>query len=207
MAQVLNPGQSEEIFEGLIQGLLDRGFGCCSNFLDESVILGLRTQLLHHLSAGTMKPAGVGRSFDYQKNAEVRGDVIQWIDERSDVLAEQQFVARVNGFVNYLNTTCFTNITSFEFHYAYYAPGSFYKRHLDQFKTNKGRKFSLVLYLNEDWKPSDGGHLSLYLKHNERVDEIPTAGKVVFFRSDEIKHEVWPSHNRFRLSIAGRLKG
>lgn len=93
-----------------------------------------------------------------------------------------------------------------EFHYARYDLGSFYKRHLDQFKSHRGRKYSLVIYLNEEWKEEDGGNLRLYLE-NDRVEDVyPVGGRAVFFKSDELEHEVMPAPERSRLSVAGWLK-
>ncbi len=111
---------------------------------------------------------------------------------------------QVNSLIAYLNVTCYTGINDVEFHYAYYARGSFYKRHLDQFKTDSGRKFSLVTYLNDNWQPEDGGALVLYVDEKP-ITLYPNAGRTVFFKSELVEHEVKPS-NRDRLSIAGWLK-
>jgi len=77
---------------------------------------------------------------------------------------------------------------------------------LDQFKSEKGRKFSIVLYLNHDWKAEDGGTLSLYPTKGDQREISPLEGRIVFFRSDEMEHEVYPSFTRERNSIAGWLK-
>jgi SM-20-related protein len=192
-------------YETLINGLIDQGFGSCDAFLDHPTLQGLRSKLLRYHHEGAMHPAGVGRNFDYQKNAEIRGDVIRWIDHGTDDPCEKSFLSRVNEFIHHLNTTCFTGINGYEFHYAYYESGSFYKRHLDRFKNDRGRQFSFVLYLNEGWQEENNGRLSLYLE-NEEISIYPMEGKVVFFRSDQTEHEVHPSLGRPRLSIAGWLK-
>jgi len=48
---------------------------------------------------------------------------------------ENDFLDQIDDFIKYLNRSCFAGITSYEFHYSLYEIGSFYKRHLDQFKT------------------------------------------------------------------------
>jgi len=194
-----------ERYETLINGLIDRGFGSCDAFLDGPTLQGLRSRLLRYHREGAMYAAGVGKNFDYQKNAEIRGDVIRWIDHETDDPGEKSFLSGVNEFISHLNATCYTGINGYEFHYAYYESGSFYKRHLDRFKNDRGRQFSFVLYLNEGWQEENNGRLSLYLE-NEEVNIYPTEGKVVFFRSDQTEHEVNPSSGRPRLSIAGWLK-
>jgi SM-20-related protein len=82
-----------------------------------------------------------------------------------------------------------------------YPVGSFYKRHLDQFKQDDHRKLSLICYLNEDWKETHGGQLRMHLPLG-MVDVLPIGGKLVCFRSDMIEHEVLPA-TRERYSLTG----
>lgn len=185
--------------------MIDREYGICDDFLDEKLLNGLRENLRTFHTNGAMHPAGIGRHFDFKKNLDVRGDVIRWFEEDSTDEYEVQFLEKIKQFIHYLNTTCYTQINQFEFHYAYYEAGSFYKRHLDQFKSHRGRKFSLVIYLNENWLDSDGGNLSLYLDDREE-NVFPIGGRAVFFKSDELEHEVKQSPIRPRISIAGWLK-
>lgn len=51
---------------------------------------------------------------------------------------------------------------SFESHFAHYAPGAFYKTHVDAFKGQANRVLSVVYYLNEAWGAKDGGEMVLY---------------------------------------------
>jgi len=206
MANPLCIAQEEEQFESLIQGLIEKGFGQCDLFLEAKVIAGLREELLRQREAGNMHSARIGRKFDLQRKTLIRGDVIHWIDRASTHPLERILLDKVDRFIAYLNHTCFTGINDYEFHYAYYERNSFYKRHLDQFQSDRGRKFSLVLYLNENWEAFDGGQLTLYLPGELELKIDPVGGRLVFFRSDEIEHEVSPSLLRFRLSIAGWLK-
>ena len=199
-------GCQQEEFESLIQGLLEKGYGSLDGFIDAGTVAGLRSNLMRFRREGRMQPAGVGRMFDYQKNTTVRGDVIRWIEKESGNRYERQLLNKIEAFIRYLNQTCYSGITDYEFHYAYYEQNTFYKRHLDQFKSNRGRKYSLVMYLNKDWKPENGGKLTLFLDNGTMEELYPLAGRAVFFRSDEIEHEVSPSINRFRISIAGWLK-
>jgi SM-20-related protein len=192
-------------FEILIEGLINNGVGSCDLFFEPDTVKGLRANLLRHFCKGEMRPAGVGKNFDHTKNAAIRGDLIRWLDNASTDPVEMIFLDKVRQFYAYLNATCYTGINDFEFHYALYDVGSFYKRHLDQFRSDKGRLLSFVLYLNEDWSDRDGGSISLYLEEGE-MTLFPIEGRVVFFKSDKTEHEVHPSMNRPRLSIAGWLK-
>lgn len=198
--------RQEETFETLIQGLIDRGYGNLDGFLDHLTVAGLRRNLLTCKRQGKMHPAGIGRNFDYQKNTAIRGDVIRWIDNDSTNRHERTLMQKIGDFAHYLNSTCYAGINDFEFHYAYYEENTFYKRHLDQFKSNSGRKYSLVIYLNRDWKPTHGGKLTLFLSDGTTEELLPLAGRAVFFQSDKTEHEVSPSIGRYRISIAGWLK-
>ena len=109
----------------------------------------------------------------------------------------------MNAFVQHLNRYYYTGIRSFEFHYARYDVGSFYKKHIDQFRTDSGRKFSMITYLNDDWRDHDGGELVLYQQEEKKV--IPQGGSTVIFKADELPHEVLPA-KRVRRSITGWLK-
>ena len=197
--------QDEEQFESLIVGLINEQFGLCHDFIDEKQASGLRNNLLRLRENGEMQPAGIGKSTSYAKNTKVRGDVIKWIEPNSQDEHERLFLDKMEAFITYLNRSCYAGISNYEFHYAYYEQGSFYKRHLDQFKIDNGRKYSFVLYLNEDWLETDGGNLVLYLEEGEKR-VYPFGGSAVFFKSDVVEHEVKMSETRARMSIAGWMK-
>lgn len=192
-------------FNHLVDGLADRGCGIADAIFPAEIIQGLRRNLADYYERDQMHPAGVGKKFDYQRNAEVRGDVIRWLEKDSKDPSERYFLDTVTAFGQHVNATCFTSINDLEFHYAYYQEGSFFKRHIDQFRSDRGRVLSFVLYLNENWKESEGGKLSLYLPEGE-LSLYPEEGRVVTFRSDQVEHEVHPSIGRGRMSIAGWLK-
>lgn len=164
--------------------------------------------MLRYYEANQMAPAGTGKDHLFDLNTRIRGDCIRWIDNTSTVPVERAFLERVDEFVAYLNRTCFTAINDYEFHYALYEPGQVYVRHVDQFKQDSGRQFSLITYLNPGWADENGGQLLLYMPSDagERAISIaPHMGTSVFFRSHEIEHEVRPAHLP-RLSITGWLK-
>ena len=190
-------------FESLIEGVLNHNYGSISPFIDEELSSALRSRFREVYDLGEMKRAGIGNREILHQNNEVRTDEIFWL-EKGHHPAEQAFLERVEALMEYLNRTCYTGLNACEFHFARYAPGSFYKRHLDQFKSDKGRQFSLICYLNEHWTEDDGGQLVLYLPDQEK-SILPETGRAAFFKSDEIEHEVLVA-NRERLSIAGWLK-
>ena len=194
----------EERFESIIQNLIDHQLGQQNGFLNRDLVKSLRINLETYFLQNQMHEAGIGKNEQFDKNRLIRGDSIRWIDDVPENPAEKELLEIVQCFVDYLNKTCFTVIDSFEFHYARYDVGSFYKRHRDQFQSDSGRKFSLVFYLNEDWKESYGGQLAVYLP-NQTEMVFPVGGRAVFFKADEIDHEVNVA-TQVRYSIAGWLK-
>lgn len=199
---ILEQGQ----FEGLIQGLIENEYGFCDDFVSPSTVLGLLENMQSLKDSGLLKESGVGNKENFRQDKTIRGDKINWIEAQSLNPHEAVYLRKIQSFIGHLNQTCFTALKSFESHYALYEKNQFYRRHLDQFQTEKGRKYSVVLYLNQDWKEEDGGTLSLYPAGKAPVTITPTAGRMVFFRSDTMEHEVHASTTRSRSSIAGWLK-
>ncbi len=194
----------ERFFERIISSFLDTKVGLVDDFLNEDLSSKLKENLLSLLLSKQFKAAGIGNNSKFITSKSIRSDVIYWLDRKHDNIHENSFFDQMDEFVKYLNLTCYAGITGYEFHYAYYEKGSSYKRHLDQFKDNQSRAYSMIMYLNSEWIPTDGGELCIY---HENVSQIisPLNGKCVFFKSSELEHEVLLSHKP-RMSITGWLK-
>ncbi len=151
-----------------------------------------------------MVVAGTGNDGKLTHDNKVRGDSIYWLDRKHEDVYENEFFDQIDDFIKYLNRSCFAGITNYEFHYSLYETGSFYQKHLDQFQDNSSRKYSMISYLNTDWQAIDGGELLIYQSYNNKKI-TPTQGKTVFFKSNELQHEVLVTKER-RMSITGWLK-
>ena len=189
----------EEKYEHIIQELMEADYGVLDNFLEEKDVRHLRDDLYQKRDQELFRRAGIGKEVDYQENKEIRGDSILWLDEKKE--ETRPYFNTIDQFVKYLNYTCYTGIRSYEFHYAVYPPGTYYQRHLDIFRNDDSRKFSVVFYLNEGWKPEDGGVLRIY-KDEKQIDIKPVWNRLVCFASDKLEHEVLPT-TKERLSITG----
>ena len=191
-------------FNALIDGFIDDGVGLTSGFLTPRLAAQLRDNLLRFNAADTLLAAGTGNKSGVTHDQAVRRDKIRWLDLVHGDPHEAAFFAVMDAFVTHLNATCYTGITGYEFHYALYETGSFYKKHLDQFSNDSRRKYSMILYLTPDWHSGDGGELCIHtvagLRHIAPID-----GNGVFFRSNELEHEVLVTHKP-RMSITGWLK-
>jgi SM-20-related protein len=191
-------------FDLLIDSYLLNKVGIDFGFLSETLANGLQQNILQLQKDELMTNAGIGNEEVMDTNQKMRSDKIYWMDKTHDNIFEQEFLHHVEDFIVHLNSTCYTGINGYEFHYAVYEKGSFYKRHKDQFKNDSNRKYSLINYLNENWIEEDGGQLLVY--QNETVQKIlPQSQTSVFFKSDEMEHEVTKA-NRPRMSITGWLK-
>ena len=191
------------MFETMINDLIDHDYAIMADFIPASITNQLYQNLLLRLEEGKMNQAGVGQQSAFQKDSEIRSDMISWIDEKEANHSEQFYLDHLKEFSDYLNQTCYTGLNAVECHYAWYDKGSFYKKHRDQFKSDSGRKYSLVTYLNPEWSDEDGGQLVLH--QSEEVIILPKGGGAVFFESDKIEHEVLIAVKP-RMSIAGWMK-
>ena len=191
-------------FEEIISGFLEKRVGISNDFLTIELASHLRNNLLLLYKNEALKLAGIGNNHLHSLEKEIRSDKIFWLQSEDNDQYEKAFFDVVDAFVLHLNRTCFAGIKSYEFHYAMYEKGAFYKKHIDQFKTDESRAFSMIVYLNEGWIVSDGGELKVY--HETGIQIIsPQNQKCVFFKSDELPHEVLITNVK-RMSITGWLK-
>jgi SM-20-related protein len=194
----------EDSFEALIASYKATKVGMVENFIGTSLSKHLTDTILALHQKELLIPAGVGNIQKLQHNQLIRKDIIYWLDRKNNNIYENEFLTQIEAFICYLNESCFAGITGYEFHYSLYEKGAFYRKHLDQFQDNSSRQFSLISYLNLDWKIEDGGELCIYQENN--IQKIsPTNGKTIFFKSNELVHEVLTTQKQ-RLSITGWLK-
>ena len=194
----------QDIFDTLINSFIENKVGIAEGFLNIPLALHLKENLQLLYTGNQLQQAGTGKDANFEQNKLFRSDIIYWLDRKHHNIYENSFFDLMDNFVAYLNASCYTGITSYEFHYTLYETGSFYKKHLDQFQNNDTRKYSIIMYLNDAWETNDGGQLCIH--HQDSLQNIsPTNGKIVFFKSNELAHEVLVT-NKPRMSITGWLK-
>lgn len=201
----------EDLFARIAEDLLAKSWSVVPAALPPALSAALQQQL-QSTGPTQFSAAGVGRGADHAIVAQVRRDEIFWIDGATD--AEREWLGWSARLQSYLNRRLFLGLFSFESHFAHYAPGAFYRKHLDAFKAQPNQKdaeveganrvVSLVVYLNSRWQPEDGGELVLFAQDgNTEVGRVtPALGTLVVFLSEDVPHEVLPAH-RDRFSIAG----
>lgn len=185
----------------LADGLAQDGFAIINDFLTAAEVLSILGQDDFKNGMLQFKKAGVGKSQEKQINEAIRGDYIQWIDKATAQPPVQAYLNKLTELISFVNQSLFLSLKDYEVHMTIYPAGSYYKRHLDQFKKDDHRKLSLICYLNENWKEEEGGQLRIY-QQQKHFDILPVAGRLVCFRSDQLEHEVLPA-TRPRLSLTG----
>jgi SM-20-related protein len=191
----------EQLAEPIAAALAQKGWCLVDAALPDALVAALAAEYSGE-SADTFKAAGTGRRANYQRDAAVRSDAIRWID--TSLAAGARYLTLMDALRVELNSRLFLGLFDYECHYARYAPGAFYRKHVDAFAGEKNRVLSTVLYLNRDWRGEEGGELLLYAGGEGDAIEtvLPHYNRLVLFLSERFPHEVKPA-TRERHSIAG----
>lgn len=188
-------------FEDIAAALAENSWGIFTSALPHALTVKLHERAL---ALDAYEQAGIGRQQDHQLNTFVRRDEVAWIN--GDDPAERDWLNWVDGLRLHLNRSLMLGLTAFESHFAHYQPGAFYRKHLDAFRGESNRVVSMVLYLNPDWTPADGGELVLFDAADQPLGRFPpTLGTLAVFLSEEVPHEVLPT-SRDRFSLTGWLR-
>ncbi|HEY5919912.1 MAG TPA: 2OG-Fe(II) oxygenase [Chryseolinea sp.] len=188
-------------FEQIADGLAEAGFAVVDNFLANAEVDAILDLDIFREGVVNFRKAGIGKESQLQINETIRGDYIRWIDKNEAPPPAKVYMDRLQGLCEYLNQSLFLSLKDYEIHFTIYPAGSYYKRHLDQFKKDDHRKLSVICYLNKEWEEQHGGQLRMHTP-DKPIDVLPLSGRLVCFRSDQIEHEVLPA-TKERLSLTG----
>jgi len=192
---------TEATYDLIADSLADKGYCILPQLLPAELNFALH-QRVSCLDEEDFQPAGIGRELDFQLNSSVRRDETRWLTAHNET--DLRYIDQMAEFRLAINRRLFMGLFDYESHYAHYAPGAFYKKHLDAFKGHSNRVLTTVLYLNPEWQAEDGGQLLIYAPDSDRVIETvnPNFGTFVIFLSEQFPHEVVKA-SRDRYSIAG----
>jgi len=191
----------------IIQTLNQRGWAVSDSAIPLPWWTGLLAQAQQSWDSGHFSPGEIGRSAAEASQPEARGDSICWIEPDSPQ-ADLPFFDWMAQFRQVLNERFNMGLRSQEFHFARYAEGKGYLTHIDQHRGVNHRKISVLLYLNPDWDPVNGGELCLYdpRQFGTEIQRIaPLGGRLVVFASWLMPHAVLPCRHT-RWSLAGWLR-
>lgn len=189
-----------DLLDQLAEALSGPGYLVLDDVLPDTCFLELRMACLKNLHR--FRTAGVGRGGDLHVDSTIRSDEISWLE--TGTAAAAAYLGYMDALRSGLNSRLYLGLFDYECHYARYAPGSFYRTHLDAFVGSKSRVLSTVFYLNESWDQQDGGELLLYaVKDGEVLKRVsPQGNRLVVFLSERFPHEVLVA-KRERYSVAG----
>jgi len=155
---------------------------------------------------GEFRKARVGRGSSTEVREEIRGDQVLWLEPDGTSVEQAAYLAELEILRLALNRRFFLGLFDFEGHFAIYPQGAFYKPHLDRHAGTSERIVTVILYLNPDWRPGDGGELKLWTTSGEKSGAFeliePRLGTMVCFLAGDFWHEVMPAH-KTRMSITG----
>lgn len=194
--------EQDPSFAAIADDLVAHGLSVRDGVVPQALLLKLADHV-KALPGQAFQAAGIGRQAGFGQDSSVRSDQIRWLDMGHP--AEAPWLEWMANLQQYLNRQLFLGLFSYECHFAHYAPGARYQKHVDAFKGEANRILSTVLYLNREWSAEQGGELLVYAPDQpERVLKRvqPEFGRLCVFMSEEFPHEVLPaSHSRW--SIAG----
>lgn len=197
-------------FEIIVNALEREGWCVVPDFLEASLWRAIAAEALELYAHGEFRQAGIGRQQTFMIRPEIRNDRVLWIDPAAPTQLQSEYLQRMEWLRQRLNRELQLGLFGYETHYAIYPAGSFYRRHLDQFKGSGQRTVTCILYLNDGWRPDDGGALRIYLPLagdlavplETHFDVYPEGGTLVVFLSAGFEHEVLPA-TRERISVTG----
>jgi SM-20-related protein len=185
-------------FQDIATALANEGWCVVPDFLSTTQTQTLADECRAMRAAQQLTPARVGAS---RTATPLRGDSTHWFQADALSAPQQMFTDLIDALRTVLNRKLMLGLIECESHYAAYPPGAGYTRHLDRLRDSDARVVSAVFYLNEAWRPADGGALRLYLADGSSRDIFPHAGTLLLFLSAQFEHEVLPA-TRERMSIA-----
>jgi len=118
-------------FDVLINSYLNNNVGIDIDFLNEALLDGLHKNIMQLQRDEMMTAGSIGNEGEKNPEQKMRSDKIYWMDKSHENSYEQEFLQLAEDFIAHLNMTCYTGINAYEFHYAVYEEGSYYKRHKD----------------------------------------------------------------------------
>ena len=106
----------EKIFITLIDSFIANKVGIAENFLSQALAQNLKDNLTTLYADSQLELAGTGENTAIHYDSLFRSDIIYWLDREHNDIHENVFFDLMDEFVTFLNETCYTGITSYEFH-------------------------------------------------------------------------------------------
>lgn len=184
----------------VIDGLVSDRFSIVPNYFPPDLVAALQRELHYHHGADNLRAAHIGKDSRRVRIEEIRGDSILWLDGATP--AQRSFLDEMEALRQRINRQLFLSLADLETHFAYFPPGTGYRRHLDSFQNDNLRRISFAAYLNPAWHTDDGGELLIYRGEEVVARVPPLGGTLACFCSEDIPHQVAITRTG-RAAIAG----
>jgi SM-20-related protein len=185
----------------LCENLVQHGWSQHDLFLSAELSDTLAAECLVLQQSDVLQLARVGSGKHATLQNTIRSDQIAWLRVGQSTACDAYLLMMEQVRV-LLNQTLYLGLEDYESHFSFYAPGAFYRKHLDRFQHDDARTISIVIYLNDQWRTAQGGALRLHPHELPPHDISPIACRMVVFLSAEMLHEVLPA-TRDRMSLTG----
>lgn len=187
-----------ELEQSLLNSLAEKGWVSSDHLLCQSDLLRLQDFAKKRLASLSFRPAQIAQGY----NSQIRSDSLMWLD--SNNFEEKWIFDLLEKWREQLTHELMISAPTIEAHMTHYSQGQSYQLHCDQPVGSESRVLTYVVYLHEDWLPSYGGELVICSgPSGQEVEKIePRPGRVVFFKSSEIWHQVKES-NFDRIALTG----
>jgi len=199
-----------------LDALTSKGYVVIENFLPETLQEGLRQDVRSLRNQDRFSVAKIGQDSTNTLNTKIRVAETCFLGRNKLSDSPNASRSQLYDILDLIRRDLpqpLDNALS-EFLYAYYPSGGFYRRHRDAIPGSASilRKYSLLLYLNKDWKEEDKGKLRMHM--DSGGDELPTdqepnfmdvapkGGTLVLFDSAQVPHEVLDTQAE-RVAIVG----
>ncbi len=187
--------------QAFIERLGKAGLSVFPRFLSAQLLLEARNDLEALRVSRRFQKAGTGSKLTHTADNRKRTDETFWLSRGPSTPCRDRLWRKIDRLQQQLNRTLYLGLGEFQGHYAAYANGGFYRRHLDSARGGRSRVVSFILYLNLSWQTADAGSLRVYEADESYRDIAPIGGTLVCFLSQEKEHEVLLSHaDRFSLT-------
>jgi SM-20-related protein len=201
---VAGPRDPEADFDRIADALATLGYVVLTDCLPVALSEALRQRIIPAIDS--FQPAMIGRGRQHTLAAAIRTDTLRWL--LPDSPAESAYLAWMEQLRLGLNRRLWLGLFDYEAHFAVYAAGGHYHKHLDAFQGGANRVLTTVFYLNPHWSSADCGELRIHAATGDALltTVMPEFGTLVLFLSASFPHEVAITH-RPRYSIAGWFRG
>lgn len=191
--------------DAIADDLVAQGYSLVEDLVPLDLAAALTTRVAVLETAGALIAAGIGRGPRHHHTTAIRDAAIHWLSLADP--AEAAYLALMEGMRQAINARLFLGLFEYEGHFALYAPGGFYDRHLDAFGGARNRVLTIVSYLNPDWTEADGGALVVWPRGAGADDPpvarlLPQGRSSLVFLSEESPHAVEPTRRR-RVALPG----